>query len=114
MQEPWMGGEEMYRRDRWTCVYCMLDGRGSFAAWQSLTGDHLLPVGHPRREETEFLVTACEPCNKMLSRYQASEDLLATLDRTRLVGARSAYLKPRRDERENYWRQHVALPPGGE
>jgi hypothetical protein len=35
----------------------------SFETWLTLTWDHLLPEGHPARDNPDFIVTACALCN---------------------------------------------------
>ena len=40
----------VHRRDNFCCRYCGLDGRAAFANWLSLSWDHLLPKGHPDRD----------------------------------------------------------------
>jgi hypothetical protein len=61
--------ESIYRRDRWTCQYCGLDGLADFTAWRSLSLDYLLPEGHARRDDPRFIVVACTHCNTMLGQY---------------------------------------------
>lgn len=108
------GGEAVYKRDQWVCRYCGLDGKQSFGAWQSLSWDHLLPRGHQQRDAVEFIVTACAPCNMMLSRYSAPAALVAgVVDpsvASELVSGRFEFLKPRLEERRAYWRRAVAEP----
>jgi len=108
-----VGGEPVYRRDGWICQYCGLDGKKCFSAWQSLSWDHLLPHGHHQRDVVAFIVTACGPCNTMLSRYSPSEplpggDLEATITAI-LVDARRAFRESRLAERRAYWQSAVAI-----
>ena len=109
-----IGGEPVYKRDLWTCQYCGLDGKASFAAWQALTWDHLLPRGHHQRDVLEFIVTSCASCNTMLSRYVLSEDLppgdLDSTAKSMLLEARHTFLKPRLLQRRTYWQSVVASP----
>ncbi len=59
----------IHRRDGFRCRYCGLDGTKSFASWLSLHWDHLLPKGHPHRDDPDFIVTACMFCNVADNRY---------------------------------------------
>jgi 5-methylcytosine-specific restriction endonuclease McrA len=52
----------VHKRDKFKCRYCGLDGMASFANWLSLSWDHLLPRGHPERDNLEYIVTACMFC----------------------------------------------------
>jgi len=72
------------KRDGFKCRYCGLDGRESFSAWLSLSWDHLLPKGHPRRDDEEFIVASCMFCNVADNQYfvQAKERKLRFDDLT--------------------------------
>lgn len=59
----------VHRRDGFRCRYCGLDGTESFANWLSLSYDHLLPKGHPQRDDEDYVVTACMFCNTADNRY---------------------------------------------
>lgn len=99
---------QIFRRDLWTCQYCDLDGGTSFAAWRSLSLDHLLPRGHRQRELAEFIVTACQPCNTMLNCFPHSLETpsmtFSTSDASVLVLKRKKYLTPRLKEWEEDWK----------
>lgn len=56
-------------RDEFICCYCGIDGRVSFDNWIKLSQEHLLPKGHPERENPEFIATACSFCNTADNRY---------------------------------------------
>jgi len=50
------------KRDQFTCRYCGLDG----TVWPNrlyFSWDHLLPKGHPQRDDPAFIVAACTFCN---------------------------------------------------
>jgi hypothetical protein len=53
----------VHKRDNFRCRYCGLDGTLSFANWLSLSWDHLLPKGHPNRDNLDYIGTACMFCN---------------------------------------------------
>ena len=54
-------------RDNFTCRYCGLDGR-VWSNWLYLSWDHLLPKGHPMRDDEEYIVAACRFCNEACNR----------------------------------------------
>jgi hypothetical protein len=58
-----------HRRDGFRCRYCGLDGTSSFGSWLSLSWDHLLPKNDSRRNDTDYIVTACMFCNVADNRY---------------------------------------------
>ena len=60
---------EIHKRDNFVCQYCGLDGTESFDNWIRLSQDHLLPKGHPDRDSSEYIVTACMFCNTADNRY---------------------------------------------
>src|SRR5215467_11179175 len=69
----------IHKRDGFRCRYCGLDGRQSFASWLSLSWDHLLPKGDPRRDDPTYIVTSCMFCNVADNRYF---DLAGSADST--------------------------------
>jgi hypothetical protein len=101
--------ESIYRRDNWTCQYCALDGRGSFTAWRSLSFDYLLPPGHARRDDPDFIVIACSHCNIMLAPHfksvTARGETFASPKREALLKARRDFLTPRLDKLRAYWQR---------
>jgi hypothetical protein len=60
---------QTHLRDNFVCRYCGLNGKDSFSNWLSLSWDHLLPKGHPDRDDPEFIVTACMFCNTADNQY---------------------------------------------
>ena len=54
---------ETMRRDDFRCRYCGLDGTASFDSWLAFSWDHLLPKGHPNRDNPKFIVAAYSFCN---------------------------------------------------
>lgn len=103
---------EIHVRDGFRCVYCGLDGHESFAQWLTLSSDHLLPNGHPNRENPEFIATACQFCNTAANRYfdmAAKEGL--TFDgksRAELIAQRRPYVMRTRVEYKQFWQSSVA------
>lgn len=54
----------VHKRDGFKCIYCRLDGT-QWPNWLFLSWDHLLPPGHPQRENLDYIVTACRFCNEV-------------------------------------------------
>lgn len=55
------------QRDGFKCRYCGLDG-SQWPNWLYLSWDHLLPIGHPQRDNPDFIVAACRFCNEAYNR----------------------------------------------
>lgn len=55
------------KRDGFKCRYCGLDGT-HWPNWLYLSWDHLLPKGHPQRDNPDFIVAACRFCNEAHNR----------------------------------------------
>ena len=55
------------QRDGFTCRYCDLDGT-IWPNWLYLSWDHLLPKGHPQRDDARYIVAACRFCNEASNR----------------------------------------------
>jgi hypothetical protein len=58
---------EVLKRDDFTCRYFGWDGK-VWPNWLYLSWDHLLPVGHPGRDDPAFIVAACRFCNEASNR----------------------------------------------
>ncbi len=54
---------KVFKRDRFKCQYCGLDGLHSFESWLILTVDHVHPQARGGPRTMDNLVTACQPCN---------------------------------------------------
>ncbi len=54
---------KIFRRDKFKCHYCGLDGQRDFENWMILTIDHVHPHAHGGPRVMDNLVTACQPCN---------------------------------------------------
>lgn len=54
---------KIFRRDRFRCQYCGLDGLHRFENWLILTVDHVHPHSRGGSRVMDNLVTACQPCN---------------------------------------------------
>lgn len=101
----------VHRRDGFRCRYCGLDGTQSFANWLSLSWDHLLPKGHPQRDNLDFIVTACMFCNTADNRYfdLAIKRGLRFDDLTpyELVAQRLPYVEATRPSYREFWQEHI-------
>ncbi len=66
----------VFKRDRFKCVYCGLDGLHSFENWLILTVDHIYPHAKGGSRRLDNLVTACQPCNLIKGKrvYKSFED----------------------------------------
>lgn len=104
----------VHKRDKFKCRYCGLDGTASFANWLSLSWDHLLPRGHPERDNLNYIVTACMFCNTADNRYfdNALKRGLQFdgLTPDELVAQRLSYVERTREHYEEFWRQNVSPP----
>lgn len=103
---------KVLERDNFKCVYCGLDGRASFSAWCALSWDHLLPKGHPKRNDRAFIVAACQFCNAADNQYfmhaQARGLVLDGLTPEELVAQRKPYVQRTRESYHAFWMEHVA------
>lgn len=104
----------VHQRDGFRCRYCGLDGTASFAAWLSLSCDHLLPKGAPNRDNPEYMVTACMFCNTADNRYfdQAIARGLTFEGKSpdELVAQRLPYVERTRRSYQEFWLEHVMQP----
>jgi len=101
----------IHKRDNFTCRYCGADGAKSFDTWLTLTVDHLLPKGHPHRDDQDFMVTACSFCNTADNRYF---DLAAQrglqfdgLTPDELVKQRLPFVQQTRQSYQEFWEVQV-------
>ena len=101
----------VHDRDDFTCKYCGLDGKKSLHAWLTLSWDHLLPKGHPQRDNHEFIVTACNFCNTADNRYfDLAEERGLEFDgkaQEELVKQRLAYVERTRQNYRKFWIENV-------
>ena len=106
---------EVRKRDGFRCRYCGLDGTTSFTNWLTLSWDHLLPKGHPDRDNPEYIVAACFFCNVADNRYfdraTARGLTFVGLSRDDLVRQRMPYVERTRAAYREFWEQYVASRP---
>lgn len=107
----------VHQRDAFKCRYCGLDGTESFATWLSLSWDHLLPKGHPHRDNLEYIVTACMFCNTADNRYFDNALKRGVtfdgLTPDQLVEQRRPYVEKTRSAYRQFWEEHVTPVSGG-
>lgn len=100
-----------HKRDNFVCQYCGLDGKASFDNWLSLSEEHLLPKGHPHRDDPEFIVTACMFCNTADNQYftQAVKRGLSFdgLTQEELLARRLPYVLATRQAYHEFWARDV-------
>ena len=104
---------EIHRRDGFRCVYCGVDGTTSFDTWLTLSWDHLLPKGHPQRDNSVYIVTACNFCNTADNRYF---DLAMKrglkfdgLTPDQLIEQPKPYVMATRQSYKEFWEEHIRL-----
>lgn len=54
---------KIFKRDKFRCYYCGLDGRHDFESWLIMTIDHVHPHAKGGARLMDNLVTSCQPCN---------------------------------------------------
>ena len=101
----------VHKRDDFICRYCGLDGKKSFHAWLTLSWDHLLPKGHPERDNTKYIVTACNFCNTADNRFfDLAEQrglVFEHMSQEELVKQRLPYVERTRHKYRNFWIENV-------
>ena len=102
---------QVHQRDKFRCQYCGVDGTASFDVWLTLSEDHLLPKGHPDRENPDYRVTSCQFCNTADNHYfKHAEARGLTFDgksRKELVAQRLPYVQATRQSYREFWEEHV-------
>jgi len=102
---------DVLKRDGFKCRYCGLDGTDTFDNWIRLSWDHLLPKGHPDRDNPEFIVAACMFCNTADNQYFRHEEKRGLkfkgLSPEELVEQRKPYVLKVREEYRSFWEKNV-------
>jgi hypothetical protein len=93
----------LLKRDGYICRYCEMDGK-VWPNWLYLSWDHLLPVGHPQRDDPDYIVAAFRFCNECCNRT-----LWETDGKTpqQLVQQKRSMVLARREEYRRFWEQEV-------
>ena len=103
---------EIMKRDGFTCRYCGLNGTQNYDAWLSMSWDHLLPKGHPERDNPEYIVAACNFCNTADNRYfdnAANRGIsFDGLSQSQLVEQRKTYVEATREKYNEFWIENVS------
>ncbi|MDI6717363.1 MAG: hypothetical protein QME63_10555 [Actinomycetota bacterium] len=102
----------VHQRDGFKCRYCGLDGTESFENWLSLSWDHLLPKGHPNRDNPDYIVTACMFCNTADNQYFKHAERrglkIDGLTPEELVAQRLPYVQATRKVYHDFWVEKVS------
>jgi hypothetical protein len=79
----------------------------------TLSVDHLLPKGHPKRDDSDHIVTACNFCNTADNHYfeKAEERGISFNGKTReeLVAQRLPYVQKVRQDYRDFWTKNVNI-----
>jgi len=94
---------EVLKRDNFVCRYCGLDGK-QWPNWLHLSVDHLLPPGHPQREDPQYKVAACRFCNEARNRTRR---LVEGKTPDQLVEAKKPDVLAAREEYKRFWEENV-------
>jgi hypothetical protein len=94
---------QIHKRDGFVCVYCCLDGK-IWPNWVYLSWDHLLPKSNPKRDDPEYIVTACTFCNALHNRT-----VFDTEGKTRdeLITQKKPLILERRELYRQHWDKFV-------
>jgi hypothetical protein len=96
----------VFRRDGFTCRYCGLDGT-IWPNWLYLSWDHLLPVGHPQRNDPTYIVAACRFCNEASNRTKWAVDGKSPDE---LVEQKKPVVLAVREQYRAFWLEEVKPP----
>ena len=96
-------GAEVFKRDRFTCVYCGFDGR-PFDNWMQLSLEHIFPKSSGGNDALDNLVTACRTCNSITSRMKFSEEA----SKEHILREKKERVTRRRKEFHRWWLNNVA------
>jgi Fe-S oxidoreductase len=103
---------DVHQRDGFKCRYCGLDGTASFENWSSLSWDHLLPKDHPKRDDPEYIVTACKFCNTADNRYfdylEARGLTIDNMTPAQLMNQRQPFVLKTRSNYTEFWNAQVS------
>jgi hypothetical protein len=102
---------KIHKRDHFKCCYCGADGSKSFETWLTLSWDHLLPKGHPHRNNPDFIVTACNFCNVADNHYFLKAEkyglVFHNMTPEALVEQRKKYVETVRQSYRDFWESNV-------
>ena len=92
-----------HKRDGFVCVYCGLDGK-LWPNWLYLSWDHLLPEGHPNRDNPDYIVTACRFCNELCNRIVFDVEGKTPVE---LMEQKKPIVLEARHKYRIFWEEHV-------
>jgi len=95
------------KRDAFRCRYCGWDG-SQWPNWLYLSWDHLLPKGHPQRDDERYIVCACRFCNECCNRTKFQVDGRAPEE---IVEAKRAAINKVRNDYFQFWDSEGPEPP---
>ena len=98
----------IHKRDGFKCVYCGLDGT-LWPNWLFLSWDHLLPRGHPQRDNPDFIVTACRFCNEVHNRTVFPVEGKTPAE---LIKQKRPFVLEKRDEYHKFFKNEVKTRRG--
>ncbi len=102
---------EIHQRDNFKCRYCGADGRRSFDTWLTLSWDHLLPKGHPNRDNFDYIVTACNFCNTADNHFfehaEARGLRFDNMSAEQLIAQRLLYVERTRQGYREFWEKRI-------
>jgi hypothetical protein len=88
-----------------------VDGTQSFETWLTLSSDHLLPRGHPNRDNPDYIVTACNFCNTAENRYFEKAVKMGlsfdNLTPDALIAQRLPFVETTRQSYRAFWETNV-------
>lgn len=104
---------QVHKRDNFVCVYCGLDGK-QWPSWLYLSSDHLLPTGHPERDNSEYIVTACVFCNELHNKtvFDVENANGALKNQTQLVDQKKILVLERRNQYKEFWEENIQSQNG--
>lgn len=103
-------GYPIHARDGFRCRYCGIDGSG-WPNWLFLSVDHLLPKGHPKRNDPDFIVTACTFCNCadnwFFQKAEARRLKFDDMTPDQLINQRKPFVEAVREQYRRFWSERV-------
>ena len=90
-------------RDNFVCRYCGWDGK-VWPNWLYLSWAFLLPIGHPHRNDSEYIVAACIFCIVLQNRTAIDVEGKTP---AQLVAQQKPQVLERRKQYKEFWQQNV-------
>ena len=93
----------VHKRDGFKCVYCGWDG-SQWPNWLFLSWDHLLPKGNRRRDDEDYIVTACIFCNVCHNRTKFP---VRGKSPKQIIEIKCKAIMEKRAEYQEFWKEQV-------